>query len=635
VGKQNQHESRREKNGGGFRHHTPLTTTVIATPLWQCWATGKPCNHYAPDTNQRFPHQINETEGLTFTSILFQTETLICDKIMETVVGIFWDPREPPPPGYAIPFEDPSPLQALDSAARVPSRNHLPPLSISLNAQIVHDSAKISVTQLFNNTTANTIRKSTYTFPLPADCTVTSFSCRVGRNRVVRAKVKPRQQASDAFDDAVRRDRTAGLLEQNNPEIFTTALGNIPPNTRLKAEISFVTLLKHTFFDNHSTTTLTIPTYIAPRYGTPPPAIDDATTASTPQSLSIQVEVVSVDQIQTISSRSHRITIERGDGRIACESWAEFAAADGTNDAETALVKLRDSPTSLDRDFILEVVTQSQHGLEAPQVCLEVHPSLPGHRAVMLTIPPKIMLPPGGPTTGDREIIFVADRSGSMEDKIIALKSAMIFFLKSIPPNRIFNIWCFGSFHTSLWPASRKYSDQTLQTALEYVSHNFNATLGGTELLSALQAIVHTTGSFRTVDIMILTDGQVWRLDETISFVRDTRKRTQGRLRVFALGIGDAVSHALVEGIAKAGGGYAEVIPAASRGGWEGRMVAMLQAASTGHIDHLRIEFGEDPQHRTWRGQPLDGKILNVRCDYLPLTPCRTSIHRSTRISDA
>jgi hypothetical protein len=46
----------------------------------------------------------------------------------------------------------------------------------------------------------------------------------------------------------------------------------------------------------------------------------------------------------------------------------------------------------------------------------------------------------------------------------------------------------------------------------------------------------------------------VWRLDETIDFIQQTRKTTEGRVRFFALGIGDAVSHELVEGIAKAGG---------------------------------------------------------------------------------
>jgi len=44
---------------------------------------------------------------------------------------------------------------------------------------------------------------------------------------------------------------------------------------------------------------------------------------------------------------------------------------------------------------------------------------------------------------------------------------------------------------------------------------------------------------------------------------------SEGMVRFFSLGIGAAVSYELVEGIAKAGGGYAEVITSASGGGWE------------------------------------------------------------------
>src|SRR6202043_2736688 len=97
-----------------------------------------------------------------------------------------------------------------------------------------------------------------------------------------------------------------------------------------------------------------------------------------------------------------------------------------------------------------------------------------------------------------------------------------------------------------------------------HVRHNFRADMGGTEILAALKAVVGArTGNF--MDVITLTDGQVWALDATIEFVQQTRLSTEGSVRFFTLGIGDAVSHALVEGIAKPGGGYAEVIPAAGQ----------------------------------------------------------------------
>jgi hypothetical protein len=96
--------------------------------------------------------------------------------------------------------------------------------------------------------------------------------------------------------------------------------------------------------------------------------------------------------------------------------------------------------------------------------------------------------------------------------------------------------------------------------AESYVTHEFKADLGGTNLLGALKKVVLSRVSFATTDVIVLTDGEIWDLDETVKFVKQTKLQSEGRVRFFSLGIGNAVSHELVEGIAKAGGGYAEVI---------------------------------------------------------------------------
>jgi hypothetical protein len=535
---------------------------------------------------------------------------------MDVIAGIVWDPREPPPPelqhanNIDVQPSHPPPALQREFVIREPTRNILPPLSVSLIAQIVQDTAKVTVTQLFWNNTNTTIRKGAYTFSLPAGCTVFRFSCRIGRNRVVRAKVKPRVEARDSLDDAIRNNRTAALLEQETSEIFTTTLGNIPANAKLKAEISYVTLLKHRFANNRSTTTLTIPTYIAARYGSPPPGFQNAITSAIPQGLTVVVEVVAEGE-QNISSGTHRITVERGVGRNHSETWRQFVAPGAVNNVQTTLVKLEDGSTLLDRDFVLDITTQPEDGSEAPQAWLETNPSFENHKAMMLTIPPSFMLR-NQSTSQDAEILFVADRSGSMSDKMNSVKSAMNFFLKGIPQGRKFNIWCFGSFHSSLWSESRDYSEQALREALGYVSWQFEANMGGTKLLPALRGIVTARDRSRMMNIIILTDGQVWELDETISFVQQTRRETEGGVRFFALGIGNAVSHELVEGIAKAGGGYAEVIPAASQGGWDDRVVAMLRAALASHLGPLRIEFDQEPMEEAQGQRPLDGKNPNT-----------------------
>lgn len=335
--------------------------------------------------------------------------------------------------------EDERPL-----VVRQPDRHILLPLSTTVAARIVDDTARVTVSQLFSNATVSPIPKGSYTFPLPNGCTVTDFCCRFGSDKIIRAKISPKQKAREVFDRATRNNQTAGLLEQDTPEIFSTTLGNIPANTKLKAEISFLTLLNHRFADDRNTLTFIIPTYIAARYGDPPPNLHIPHQDSYLRGLTVEIEVAASGLVPTISSKSHRITVEPGGRTREFENWQDFVAATGTEEPPSSMVRLRDS--FLDKDFVLDISTQAHNGSEEPHAWMEIHPDLEHHRAFMLTIPPNLMLDQN-PGRNDGEILFVADRSGSMSDKMESLKSAMTFFLKGIPLGRNFNIWCFGTSH--------------------------------------------------------------------------------------------------------------------------------------------------------------------------------------------
>jgi hypothetical protein len=90
----------------------------------------------------------------------------------------------------------------------------------------------------------------------------------------------------------------------------------------------------------------------------------------------------------------------------------------------------------------------------------------------------------------------------------------------------------------------------------------------------------HCTGKpGSSTDVILITDGEVWNTDEVIRFIQDTASGPNRSVRFFALGIGDQVSHRLVEGIGQQGGGYAEVISETSTERWEERAIQMLKAA--------------------------------------------------------
>lgn len=284
---------------------------------------------------------------------------------------------------------------------------------------------------------------------------------------------------------------------------------------------------------------------------------------------------------------SHDILVERGTPIGQAQKWDHIGQ--GINKA--AIVTMKEHGSWLETDFILSIDTTCSKGIGGSEAWLEVHPTFEHQAAMMVTLPPWA-LHSQNEISKDGEILFVADRSGSMADKMENLKSALHFFLKGIPVGRAFNIWSFGSDYQPLWTKSQVYGLESLQQALNFVDGKFNSDMGGTELLPALKAIIAARDPSLSCDVVILTDGQVWRLDETLSLVHKAHQSSKGAIRFFSLGLGNHVSHSLVEGIAKQGGGCSEIITRADKEGWEERVVAILEAALTRHVHNLSLDLG-------------------------------------------
>ncbi|KAF4331742.1 vWA [Fusarium beomiforme] len=518
---------------------------------------------------------------------------------------IFWDPRELPGGHREV-------APAFDSSMGFSNYKVLPPYETSASVRILDLATTMTVIMLFSNTTDNVIRHGHFSFPLPSTSSLTKFRFFIGDKPAIDSKVKPIDKAIADFEGAVHNHKTAALVKEETAEIFTAALGNMPPKTKLKAEISLVMMLKEKIPDNLPTriSSLSIPTYIAPRYGDlPGPHLEKSASGKGAQHvLSINAEAIFHDEVIDVISRTHEISCEHRCGPHITHSWADFAHGDSSSQKPLNMVAVRlEKPISvLDGDFVLDFVTKPSTGYSEPHAYLEHHPTMNDHHALMLTIPSNILVDRHS-ADQDSEILFLADLSGSMSrDKRSTLKSAMKFFFNGIPVHRRFNVWSFGT------------------EALDHVASKFDHSLGGTELLPALKAIFESRPTHSvTTDILLLTDGEVWHEKETIDFVNSAREHSDYRVRFFCLGIGAAVSHSLVEGIAKAGGGYAEVVPADSRTGWEDRVVLMLKAALHTHIGPIKIDIGEeiDGNFRPW----ADDSFLQSPTDTSLLSPFVTN----------
>jgi hypothetical protein len=77
-------------------------------------------------------------------------------------------------------------------------------------------------------------------------------------------------------------------------------------------------------------------------------------------------------------------------------------------------------------------------------------------------------------------------------------------------------------------------------------------------------------------------------------YVNDQVQESNGKIRVFPLGIGSGVSHSLIEGLARAGNGFALAVQHGER--LENSVVRMLRGALSPHITDYTLEVNYEQQ---------------------------------------
>ncbi|RYO41109.1 hypothetical protein AA0111_g1036 [Alternaria arborescens] len=449
-------------------------------------------------------------------------------------------------------------------------RTYLPQVKLDAHTTILSTAARTVLTQTFVNRSREALNEIRYAFPLFDGVSVVEFFCQIGE-RTIYGLVKEKNEARKTYEEAKERGESAALLEQlpDAADVFTTSISNIPNGASVQVSVKYVQELKHDA--EVDGIRLTIPSSISPRYGYYPGKLQETSAEIDSKGISITVDVNMAQgiPIKKVISPSHPIEVTLGS---LSTSASDEDASISRGSATLAL-----GTTELEKDFVLQVVAKD---IGIPQAILETHPTLTNQRALMTTLVPKFNIKSQKP-----EVVFIADRSGSMEGHIPTLKSALKVFLKSIPIGCSFNICSFGSSHSFLWPESRMYDQDTLTEAIRHVE-TFRADFGGTETLAAVKACFEARNTGLQTELMLLTDGDIWSQEQLFNYVSENTK--SGDVRVFPIGIGSGVSSALIEGVARAGRGFAQMVADSEK--LDSKIVRMLKGALTPHIKDYRLE---------------------------------------------
>ena len=388
--------------------------------------------------------------------------------------------------------------------------------------------ARVNVRQEFQNPFTEPI-EAVYVFPLSQNGAVDRMTMTVG-TRVIHGKIMKREEARQIYETAKTEGKTAALLDQERPNIFTQSVANIMPGESIVVEISYVETLKY----EDGAYEFVFPMVVGPRYI--PAGVKDAAKISPPvaetragHDVSIEVNLNAGVPVEEIRSASHAID------QVNLSSSA-------------AKITLRDEKTIPNKDFILRYDVT---GKRIEDAALTHRDERGGFFTMILQPPDKFVTEDRTP----KEIVFVLDTSGSMGGfPIEKAKEAMRLSLDGLYPDDTFNLITFAGDTHILFDKPVAATQANMEAAQAFLAQQYGS--GGTEMMKAIKAALDPSDATDHLRIVcFMTDGFVGNDDEIIAEVQ-----RHPNARVFSFGVGSAPNRALLDKIAQEGKGEAEYL---------------------------------------------------------------------------
>ncbi|MBL8219494.1 MAG: VWA domain-containing protein [Bryobacterales bacterium] len=465
-------------------------------------------------------------------------------------------------PLMAAPADDAGSLRVIDREGHIGA--HCPLKRTEVKASISGFLSRVTVTQHFENPLAERI-EAVYTFPLPQNAAVDDMTMLVG-DRTIKGKIKPREEAKAIYEAARQAGRTASLLEQERANIFTQSVANIRPGEKVKITISYVETLRY----EAGSYEFVFPMVVGPRYI--PKRLNDAARITPPvtpegtragHDITVEVALDAGVPIDVLRCTSHDVATERPDAR-------------------RAIIKLKNSATIPNKDFILQYDVA---GRKIEDAVLTHKGTKGGFFSLILQPPDRVVEAEVTP----RELVFVLDTSGSMSGfPMDKSKEVMRMALASMHSRDTFNIITFAGDTHILFPAPVPATAENVAAAQRFVDQRRGG--GGTEMMKAIRAALEPTRSQEHMRVVaFLTDGYV---GNDMDILAEVKKYSNAR--VFSFGVGNSVNRFLLDKMAEHGRGEVEYVTLNADGSAAAKR--FYERMRTPLLTDIRIE---------WNGLPV------------------------------
>ena len=470
---------------------------------------------------------------------------------------------------------------------------------------------RMKTRQTYTNQTEDTL-ETVYTFPLAWGATLLNLAVELNGKRL-NGTVIEKKQAVKKYEKAIDNGDTPIMVERSGRGLYTANLGNLLPGETAVIEIEYAQLLNF----EADRIRLSIPTTIAPRYG---------------------------DQHQQGGLQHHQTAAANGLVEYGFFMTLDIqgTAAKGMVSSPTHAIKTTKNSDGinvqlgkqayLDRDFVLLI-----EDLQGESFCI-AGPDTEGSNttAIITSFCPK--LPPSKPNALRLKILL--DCSGSMAgDSMVQGRLALQHLFKSFNANDCFAYTRFGSSVQRETSRMVMADSERIEGLLQKLPKT-EADLGGTELGDAMNDVfkMGTRVNPRNpkedalpTDVLIITDGEVWNIENIIALAR-----TSGH-RVYTIGVGSAPAESLLRELAKDTGGTCEfVTPNEDMRGAVDRMITRMRSA---HEVRFAIQWNAiEDKHKdhewasTLPPQLIDGETVHLyarlpaKTESPPVLICKTLV---------
>lgn len=368
-----------------------------------------------------------------------------------------------------------------------------------VNVTIDNQLATTRIEQVFVNESERPA-EGTYIFPLPRGAAVSDLIMYVN-GEPIQAKILGADEAEQIYQEIVRQLRDPALLQYIGQDAIQASVFPIQPHSEMKIEIEYSHILP---VENG------LVRYVYPLK-------TDQFTKLPVQNLSVNVEVISNDDISSIYSPSHRIAISREDEkhfRAGYEATTVYEASDFVLYYGLASETIN-----------VNLLTYRESAAEAGFFVLLVAPPVD---ASEVEIQP-------------RDVVIVLDQSGSMfGEKWEQAKDATQYVLDNLNPEDRFNVVAFSTG----W---RVYGNGLQGTGEVDGAKQWIDTLeaiGGTDINGGLTEAFSTVekSETRQTVIIFLSDGVATEGEtDTQKILENAQTNAPENVRIFTFGVGDDV----------------------------------------------------------------------------------------------